>query len=45
MRVELQRVALPAFGIPVEMPSIPGEEYEARALALQAATGTDWVVV
>ena len=45
MRVEFRRVALPAFGIPEEMPSIPGEEYEARVRALQAATGTDWVVV
>ncbi len=45
MRVELRRVGLPEFGVPVERPEIGSEEYEERARALYAAAGVDWVAV
>ena len=45
MKVELRRVALPAFEVPTELPVIPEAEYEARCRALHGAAGTDWVAV
>ncbi|MEA2523481.1 MAG: hypothetical protein QOF73_708 [Thermomicrobiales bacterium] len=45
MRIELRRVVLPEFGIPVERPAITTTEYEQRARALYEAVGLDWVVV
>jgi hypothetical protein len=45
VEIELRRVALPAFGVPSELPPIPGEVYEGRCSALRAAAGTDWVAV
>src|SRR5215211_735167 len=45
MHVELRRVGLPEFGVPVERPEIGSSEYEARARALYEAAGVDWVAV
>ncbi|MEA2514982.1 MAG: hypothetical protein QOJ59_4471 [Thermomicrobiales bacterium] len=45
MRIELRRVVLPEFGIPVERPAITTTEYEQRARALYEAVGLDRVVV
>ena len=45
MNIELRRIPLPEFDMPAEAPRISAAEYEARARALFAAVGTDWVVV
>lgn len=45
MQIDLRRVRLPDFGVPVERPSIAPSEYEERARALYDEVGVDWVVV
>lgn len=45
MKIELRRVALPEFGVPDALPTIPGAEYEARCAALFAGVDADWVGV
>ncbi|HEY7036018.1 MAG TPA: M24 family metallopeptidase [Thermomicrobiales bacterium] len=45
MRVDLRRVRLPEFGVPVERPAIATAEYEQRAGALHEIAGMDWVAV
>jgi hypothetical protein len=45
MRIDLRRISLPEFGLPVERPSIPTAEYERRARALYEVSGLDWIAV
>ncbi len=45
MKVELRHIPLPEIDIPTVAPVIPSAEYEARAEALVAASGADWVAV
>lgn len=45
MRIDLRRVRLPEFGVPVERPVLATAEYERRARALYEAAGLDWVAV
>ncbi|MDP9354379.1 MAG: M24 family metallopeptidase [Chloroflexota bacterium] len=44
MKVELRHVPLPHMDVSSAPPPIPASEYEARARALYAAAGVDWVV-
>jgi hypothetical protein len=43
--VELARVALPDFGVPLERPAISGDEYEKRLADFRAASDCEWLVV
>ncbi len=45
MKVEPRNVALPDFGIPVERPEIPGQEYIDRCNLLYERVALDWVAV
>ena len=45
MPVTLRDVAVPAFGIPLDPPRIPGAAYETRCSAAYARAGCDWLVV
>ncbi len=45
MKVELRHVPLSDMEVPFSPPPIAASEYEARARALYAAAGVDWVVV
>ena len=45
MPVTLRDVAVPAFGIPLDPPRIPGATYEMRCSAAYARAGCDWLVV
>ena len=45
MNIELRHVPLPEYRAPVELPEIPGEEYEARARRMLEMAGTEWVAV
>jgi hypothetical protein len=45
VKIELERVALPDFGVPVERPLIPTGEYVDRCNELYARVQFDWVAV
>ena len=45
MPIALRDVAVPAFGIPLDPPRIPGATYEARCSAAYARAGCDWLVI
>lgn len=45
MKIELRKVVLPDFGVPVELFAIPRDEYEGRASALYDAAQVDWVAI
>ena len=45
MNIELRRVSIPDYEVPVELPEIPAAEFESRARRLYEMAGTDWVAV
>lgn len=45
MKIALRRVSRPKSTIPVERPTIPVAEYEARSDVLYASAGLDWLAV
>jgi hypothetical protein len=45
MTISLRSVTIPDFGVPVEMPTVPSEIYEARVKAAYERAGADWLVV
>jgi hypothetical protein len=45
LKIELRRVDLPDFDVPLARPSIPVEEYEQRSRDLYDAVGLDWVAI
>ena len=45
MRVELEHVPLPDFGLPSERPGLPAADCEAAVARVYAMAGTDWVGV
>lgn len=45
MAIALKSVTIPDFGLPIAVPEIPAEIYEARARATYQRGGADWVVV
>jgi Xaa-Pro aminopeptidase len=45
MKIVLQRISMPKFDFPEDIPVVPVEEYERRISVLSQAAGTDWVLV
>ncbi len=45
MKIELRKLGLPDFGIPVEKPHIPSKVYEERCQRAYDAARCDWLVV
>ena len=45
MPIRLGDIAIPDFGLPVEVPQIPPATYEQRCSAAYQAAGADWFVI
>jgi serine phosphatase RsbU (regulator of sigma subunit) len=45
MTVRLGDIAIPDFGLPIEVPQIPPATYEQRCRAAYEAAGADWFVI